>query len=369
MSRAAKRINKEEQVFVSELAQALRIPVTSDVWSYVEVGERWDERHDTSSNVVTIKLPRRDITFSLPAIFEMVAKFPNIEEVQLNQNNLGAGFPATLPSTLERLYVDNNPQLNGELPAAMKFRNLKVLWLSNCGMKGSIPFGIGDLWSLKQLYLAENNFDGRLPDTFATLPLLEVLDVRQNKLKGSVPRSFSRLENIAQIDLSYNQFSGAIPLDRFANMATLNWLNLTNNSFLETASAHRELQAQLPNAIVKVHAPKQTYRPSPKPSFPRPRFRPLPDEVKPEVRNEAKSEAKGDSAAVVTKAESGSAGRIEGAAAEDGDTDAGGDEEEGAEFGGAAQAGPEGEGAEGEGEEYEEGDEEGSEYEDEEEEA
>jgi len=353
MSRAVKRIDKAEQEVVSELAQALRIPVTSDVWTYIEVGERWDERHDTSNNVITFKLPRRNITFSLPAIMNMVNKFPHITEVQLNHNDLGAGFPIDLPSTLERLYVDNNPRINGELPAAMKFRNLKVLWLSNCGMVGGIPFGIGDLWSLKQLYLAENSFDGRLPDTFATLSLLEVLDVRRNKLKGSVPRSFSKLENIAQLDLSYNLFSGSIPLDRFANMSTLNWLNLSNNSFLDTASAHRELQTKLPNAIVKIHAPKKVFRPSPKPTFPRPRFRPLPDEPKPAAKDESKSSGGsiGEGVSPTNKEEVELAEGGADGVASSGDAPGEGNDEQ--------------EEEEEEGEEGEEGEEEGSEYEDE----
>ena len=359
MSHTAKRINKAEQEVVSELAQALRIPVTSDVWSYVEVGERWDERHDTSTNIVTIKLPRRDITFSFPAIVDLLGKCPHLAEVRLNHNDLGAGFPTTLPSTLERLYADNNPRLNGELPAAMKFRNLKVLWLTNCGMKGNIPYGIGDLWSLKQLYLAENNFEGRLPDTFATLPLLEVIDVRQNKLKGGIPRSFSRLDSIAQIDLSYNQFSGSIPIERFANMTNLNWLNLACNNFLDTASAHRELQAQMPNTIVKVHAPKKNYRPSPNPTFPRPRFRPLGDETKEATPSSASKP--GGSGVMVESTAGFPAGESSEAVALNNAEKSG--EEAAGEGAGTATAGDPTE-AEGEAEDEEGDDEEGSEYED-----
>jgi Leucine-rich repeat (LRR) protein len=139
----------------------------------------------------------------------------------------------------------------------MRFRNLSVLWLNNCGLKGQIPYSIGDMWALKHLNLGDNKLTGRLPDSWGSLNLLEVLDIRQNKLKGNLPRSFRELSSLVQLDLSYNKLSGEIPKDRFLDLTGLKWLNLSNCNFLDTEKSHRELQQSLPTTLVTVHVPKR----------------------------------------------------------------------------------------------------------------
>ena len=155
MSRG-RRICQEDQENVSQIAKVFRIPVTTDVWDWCEVGERWDETLDTSDNVVVIKLARRQIAWNLVTTWPTISALPHLMELRLEYNNLEGGFPDSMPPSLERLYLDNNPKLKGTLPQSMKFRKLKVLWLNNCGIKGGIPYSIGDLWAIKQLYLAEN---------------------------------------------------------------------------------------------------------------------------------------------------------------------------------------------------------------------
>jgi hypothetical protein len=202
----SKQMSKEDEKKVGELAFALKLPVTTDFYEWCELGERWEERDDTSENVVTLKLAKRNIKVNTSSIWPIISQLSRLTELRLDHNDVVGGFPDSMPPLLERLYLDNNPNLGGGLPQGLRFRKLSVLWLGNCGLSGPLPYGIGELWALKQLVLNDNKFTGRLPDSWATLPALEVIDLRQNQFKGPLPRSFAQLGALLQLDLRFVQF-------------------------------------------------------------------------------------------------------------------------------------------------------------------
>mmetsp|Transcript_3534 Transcript_3534/g.6533 ORF Transcript_3534/g.6533 Transcript_3534/m.6533 type:complete len:350 (+) Transcript_3534:125-1174(+) len=263
-----KRISKEDEIMVAQVALLFKIPSSTDIYEWCELGERWEERDDTSENVVTIKLGKRNLGMPLLTAWPAVSELPRLSEIRLDHNDLLGGFPQNFPPHLERLYLDHNPRLGGSLPQGLRYRKLSVLWLGSCGLEGPLPYGIGELWALKQLVLNDNNLTGRLPDSWATLPVLEVVDLRQNKFKGSLPRSLSQLRTLVQLDLSFNQFSGEVPTARLSPLHSLQWLNLTHCKFSDTAAAQRELAASLPNAVVRIHVAPKPFAPSEKPTFP-----------------------------------------------------------------------------------------------------
>jgi hypothetical protein len=45
-----KRMDKDEQALVAQLARSFKISVAIDVYAWCELGERWSDRDDTSSN-------------------------------------------------------------------------------------------------------------------------------------------------------------------------------------------------------------------------------------------------------------------------------------------------------------------------------
>lgn len=44
-----KRMDKDEQALIAQLARSFKISVNIDVYDWCELGERWSERDDTSS--------------------------------------------------------------------------------------------------------------------------------------------------------------------------------------------------------------------------------------------------------------------------------------------------------------------------------
>ncbi|KAL7573013.1 hypothetical protein ACA910_007508 [Epithemia clementina (nom. ined.)] len=95
----------------------------------------------------------------------------------------GTGF-----SALEELWLDNNPNMGGMIPAALQYMTtLKSISLSNCGLSGDIPPELGvSLSNLKRLWLFDNNLSGSIPSTFASTTL-ELLLVHDNALSGDMP--------------------------------------------------------------------------------------------------------------------------------------------------------------------------------------
>jgi len=152
MSRAKQqRMCKEDQATMSQIAKVFRIPVTSSVWDWCEVGEKWDDRNDTSENVVVLKLPRRGIAWNLVVSWLTICELSALTELRLDHNNLEGGLPGSMPANLERLYLDHNPKLGGALPQAMKFRKLKV--------------GVRAAWGVERRALVQHGSFGTPPLT------------------------------------------------------------------------------------------------------------------------------------------------------------------------------------------------------------
>ena len=64
------------------------------------------------------------------------------------------------------------------------------VWLSNNGLKGTIPRELGGLTELDSLELRSNHLVGILPAELGNPTNLRRLDIRDNKLSGEIPRSF-----------------------------------------------------------------------------------------------------------------------------------------------------------------------------------
>ncbi|KAK2972403.1 hypothetical protein RJ640_010840 [Escallonia rubra] len=114
------------------------------------------------------------------------------------------------------------------------FPNLRVLDLSDCGIRGSIPNQIGMLSKLERLSLPSNSLSGILPLSVANLTQLRWLDLGENHISGSIPAEIVNLRNLLSLDVRFNNFSGPIPLSIVPSSIG----QLTNLSVLHLGSNH-----------------------------------------------------------------------------------------------------------------------------------
>ncbi|GLT51973.1 hypothetical protein SLA2020_253420 [Shorea laevis] len=104
--------------------------------------------------------------------------------------------------------------------------NIKHLDLSANFFQGPIPIFLQNMTSLKLLYLFDNQLSGSIPDSIGQLSKLESMDLSGNQL-GSIPDSIGQLSKLESMDLSGNQL-GSIP-DSIGQLSKLESMYLFGN--------------------------------------------------------------------------------------------------------------------------------------------
>ncbi|KAL0335340.1 UNVERIFIED_CONTAM: putative leucine-rich repeat receptor-like protein kinase [Sesamum radiatum] len=151
-----------------------------------------------------------------------------------------------------------NVNLTGQLPSDVaKLADLQILILVGCGFSGQIPPSIGSLQQLVFLSLNSNKFIGGYhlpllsgdipPKLFSSKLTLIHLLLENNQLAGSipntlglvqsleelfkwtVPQNLNNLTSVQELFLANNMLTG--PLPNLTGMNSLNYVDLSNNSF------------------------------------------------------------------------------------------------------------------------------------------
>ncbi|KAL3616827.1 LRR receptor-like serine/threonine-protein kinase ghr1 [Castilleja foliolosa] len=156
-----------------------------------------------------LNLSRNSLNGSLPKAITM---FPKLTTLDLSFNELSGPVLTALltSSTLSELHLQNNI-LSGNIDFSplSNDSNLRVLDLSNNGLNGNLPDGLGSFTGLQVLDIAGNNFSGSLPTSIANISTLNSLVICQNHFTGPLPEN---LPNTLQtLNASYNDFSGVVP--------------------------------------------------------------------------------------------------------------------------------------------------------------
>ncbi|XP_024009036.1 probable leucine-rich repeat receptor-like protein kinase At5g49770 isoform X2 [Eutrema salsugineum] len=153
----------------------------------------------------------------------------------------GCGFTGSIPNELGYLkdlsfLALNSNNFTGKIPASLG--NLtKVYWLdlADNQLTGPIPISSGSspgldlLLKAKHLLFDGNQFTGSIPSTLGLVQTLEVLRLDRNTLTGKVPENLSNLTNIIELNFAHNKLVGSLP--NFSDMKSLNYVDLSNNSF------------------------------------------------------------------------------------------------------------------------------------------
>ncbi|KAH7859575.1 hypothetical protein Vadar_002766 [Vaccinium darrowii] len=167
---------------------------------------------------------------------------------------------------LENLFFDNSC-FNENFLQSMRsssgvLASLKILTMSNCSLRGTIP--TQGFWcalrNLQELDLSGNKIEGFLPPCLENSTYLRVLDLSDNKLTGNIASSpLVTLTSLVYLSLSSNRFVVPVSFRSFANHSKLKVVLCDDNIFI----AENELTAWAPKFQLNIfslsNGTKDTY--------------------------------------------------------------------------------------------------------------
>ncbi|MBA0854777.1 hypothetical protein Goshw_004804 [Gossypium schwendimanii] len=131
-------------------------------------------------------------------------------------------------SRVTALDLSFNRDLTGSLsPRLGDLEKLNILILAGCGFTGNIPEELGNLAELSFLALNSNNFTGKIPPSLGKLSKLYWLDLADNQLVGAIPVStptspgLDLLLKAKHFHFNKNKLSGTIPPKLFSSEMVL----------------------------------------------------------------------------------------------------------------------------------------------------
>lgn len=145
----------------------------------------------------------------------------NLQSVDLEDNKISGAIPPwlgglTFSSTITAtLKLSGNP-FTGPIPDELcNISGLMSLYIANTGVT-ALPARIGNCQSLKVLYLVNNKLRGSLPPGMGLLRNLETLaigsdDKNFNRMSGPLLPALGNLPKLNDFDIANNDFSGRIP--------------------------------------------------------------------------------------------------------------------------------------------------------------
>ncbi|KAK5839927.1 leucine-rich repeat receptor protein kinase HPCA1 [Gossypium arboreum] len=169
---------------------------------------------------------------------EELGNLAELSFLALNSNNFTGKIPPSL-GKLSKLYwldlADN--QLVGAIPVSTPtspgldlLLKAKHFHFNKNKLSGAIPPKLfSSEMVLIHILFDGNQLTGNIPSTLGHVQTLEVLRLDRNALWGEVPSNLNNLTNINELNLAHNNLTG--PLPDLTSMNTLNYVDLSNNSF------------------------------------------------------------------------------------------------------------------------------------------
>ncbi|KAG6428375.1 hypothetical protein SASPL_112626 [Salvia splendens] len=141
-----------------------------------------------------------------------------LQHIDLSWNKLRSGIPDWIYSCqdLKVVYLGNN-FLNGTISKRVaNLTSLDTFSLSYNQISGEVPSEITSLCTIRILDLSGNNLEGNISDLFANMShcFLEAVvtwRMRENKLSGHLTGKFGEFKKLTFLDLTKNSISGVIP--------------------------------------------------------------------------------------------------------------------------------------------------------------
>lgn len=189
------------------------------------------------------RLVLKDIGFEVGAIPDWLGEHSSMNRLALE----GLGLTGNLAdyeflntfSNLQRIMLQNNPDLTGDVPSwIINLENLQLFNVSRTGLNiTEVPTWLQDHTDLWYVGLAGLGLTGDIPGWLGDLPSLNVLALEDNELTGGIPAEFGNLSFMDSLNVSNNQLEGELPpsivnMGIFEGITTLNALMLSGNADL-----------------------------------------------------------------------------------------------------------------------------------------
>ncbi|XP_058089371.1 probable LRR receptor-like serine/threonine-protein kinase At3g47570 [Magnolia sinica] len=186
-------------------------------------------------------------------------------------NNLEGELPssiANLSTQLKILFLDEN-KIFGTIPQGIEnLINLYVLGVGENSMKGTLPDAIGKLNKLQGLSLRRNKFSGQIPPSIGNITRLSFLQLDGNDFHGSIPSSFGNWGFMQQFLISENKLNGTILKQVCAAQINLSRNSFTGSLLLEVDNleniremdiSENKLSGEIPNTLGKCQSMELLY--------------------------------------------------------------------------------------------------------------
>ncbi|KAJ6309294.1 hypothetical protein OIU76_018816 [Salix suchowensis] len=169
---------------------------------------------------------------------ESIGSLELLESLELGSNGFTGTIPPSIGNLSKLLVLDlfNNllegsiPVSSGTTPGLDMLVKAQHFHLGRNLFSGTIPDELfsSDMTPIHVL-LHDNNLTGSIPSTLGLVQSLEAVRFEGNSLTGLVPSNLNNLTNVTTLILSNNKLTGPVP--NLTGMASLNYLDLSNNSF------------------------------------------------------------------------------------------------------------------------------------------
>ncbi|KAJ6813024.1 phytosulfokine receptor 1-like [Iris pallida] len=152
-----------------------------------------------SPGLKILNLANNSLTGEIPGSFADLASLSFLSLSKNSLRNISSALGVLQRCrNLTSLVLTKNFLGGEEMPSRgiQGFRNLEVLVIPNCGLRGSIPQWLADCSRLKVLDLSWNRLGGQVPPWIGRFDHLFYVDISNNSLTGAIPSSLTRMRSL-----------------------------------------------------------------------------------------------------------------------------------------------------------------------------
>lgn len=144
------------------------------------------------------------------AAFVELSKIPELESIDISQNNLSEAkdlYPLTKLPKLDMLYIMYNKYDGSVFAPIVAMKNLRSLTAGANPIKGNIPETLGELKQLQALFLNDTGCDDRIAQVLPRIRGLQRLDLSYNPVSSAAMRALKHL-NVTVLSVAHSKVKG-----------------------------------------------------------------------------------------------------------------------------------------------------------------